>query len=129
MHRKLARRVRFAGIDDPKANLGEALDLMKSQFELTLDVNKTAFSQDNSTNILKTDIAADQPIEPMNDVPVEAVLKAIVKRISTTEEAVYVVHDRVIEITTAQQAARSRSAQEDFLRFWRDRSASPEPGS
>jgi WD40 repeat protein/serine/threonine protein kinase len=103
MHRKLARRVDFAGIDDPKTNLREALDFLAATYQLKFEVDERAFKRENLNDVLKTDIANPNALEPMKNVTVEAILQKVIARVPVPSGATLVVHDDVVEITTKQQ--------------------------
>jgi RNA polymerase sigma factor (sigma-70 family) len=88
----------FAGFDDPKLTLAEALDQLHKQYpQLNFDVNETAFENENLKDVLKTEIANPNPIPPMRG-PVAAILRKILSRIPVG--ATYLIRPHAIEITT-----------------------------
>jgi hypothetical protein len=96
----LYRHVDFAGFDDPRMTLGEALDKLAKDYDLSFDVNEAAFKYDNAEDILHKEIATPTPIPPMKDVPVEKILRAVLKRIAINSGATLLLRRDHIEITT-----------------------------
>ncbi len=94
----LSRVVKFAGYDDPKINLDEALGQLSDKYSLTFSVNENAFEADGVPNVLHTEIAAVNPIPPSIGT-LDAVIKKILSRVRGTE-AVVVLRGDCCEITT-----------------------------
>jgi hypothetical protein len=99
IHDKLAKTIKFNGIDDPKTNLGEVLDMLAKQYDLTFTVNERAFTRQKITDVLKFEIAGTSPLHAMNT-SLETVLKQVLSRIG--EEATFVIRKDYVEITTSQ---------------------------
>jgi hypothetical protein len=100
---KLAQRVKFTGIKDPKTTLDEALDRLAKEFGLAFEVNEKAFEAENLKDVLKTEVASPNPIPPMKDVRLSAVLRTLLGRIpNVASGATWMVRDDHIEITTGQ---------------------------
>lgn len=97
---KLAQRVKFDGIDDPKATLDEALDKVSKLYDVTFDVNDKAFKFENLMDVGKTEVASPAAIPAMKNVRLSAVLRKILSRIPVPSGAVYCVRADHIEITT-----------------------------
>src|SRR4051812_40910915 len=55
--RKLQRRVRYSGVDDPKSTFVDVLDQISRDYNLVYDVNERAFKYENVMDVLKTQIA------------------------------------------------------------------------
>src|SRR5262245_50032712 len=60
----LAKTIDFAGLDDPKTTLQEALEQLGKIHRLTFDVNERAFHAEKVKEVLKAEIA-NPPIPPM----------------------------------------------------------------
>ncbi len=99
MPQKLAQRVTFNGIDDPKATLREALDKLSNLYDVTFDINDKAFKFENLMDVDKTEIATPNALPAMN-VRLSTVLRKILSRIPVPSGAVYCVRTDHIEITT-----------------------------
>jgi hypothetical protein len=99
---KLARRVDFRGIDDPKATLDEALRILASRYELNFDVNEAAFKLDQVSDPLKVEIATPTPISEMKNVTLETALRKILARVPSASGAVLMVRRDLVEITTGE---------------------------
>jgi hypothetical protein len=100
----LARRIEFAGIDDPNATLRDALDRLAKDSGLAFDVNEAAFKAEMIENILARTVA-DTPLGKMKNVTVERALRKILARIPTTSGATFLVRREAIEITTGAALA------------------------
>jgi RNA polymerase sigma factor (sigma-70 family) len=101
---KLKAVVDFAGIDDPKATLVEALDAMRRHHGIAYVLNEKAFHQANLADMGKTEIAQPNPM-PQIRAPLKTIYQAILDRASlatqSSEELMLVVRgDHLVEITT-----------------------------
>jgi hypothetical protein len=94
---KFSRRVKFDGIADPKATLGDALDQLARQFDLTFEVNEKAFKFEQVAEILKLDIA---PMRPMKNVRLDTVLRKLLAQVPVASGATYLLREDHVEITT-----------------------------
>ena len=97
---KLAQRVKFDGIDDPKATLQDALDKLAKLYEINFDVNEKAFKFENLMEIGLSEIATPRPIPAMKNVRLSTILRKILSRIPVPSGATYLVRGDHIEITT-----------------------------
>jgi hypothetical protein len=97
---KLRKEVDFAGYEDPKMPLIEALDQLAKLYGVTFDVNEAAFKYEMLNDVLKTPIAETNPIPPMRKVRLGTVLKKILSRIGVPSGATYLIRRDQIEITT-----------------------------
>lgn len=103
---KLAQRVKFDAIDDPKTTLDEALDKVGKLYDVAFDINDRAFKFENVMDVGKTEIASPAAIPAMKNVRLSTVLRKILSRIPVPSGATYGVRADHIEITTgAFQAA------------------------
>ncbi|HEX5271997.1 MAG TPA: hypothetical protein VFW33_15980 [Gemmataceae bacterium] len=103
---RLQRRVDFPGVEDPKATLRDALDLLARDSGLTFDVNEGAFREAmGDADVLGRPIE-DRPLPKMKNVSAERVLRRILARVPVPGGAAFMVRREGIEITTdAAQAA------------------------
>ncbi len=97
---KFSKRVKFEGIDDPKATLSNALDQLARQFDLTFDVNEKAFKFEQVMDVLKTEVANPSPIPPMKNVRLDTVLRKVLSRVPVPSGATYLLRGDHVEITT-----------------------------
>jgi hypothetical protein len=97
---KLAQRVRFDGIGDPKSTLSDALDKLSKLYDINFDINEKAFKFENVSDVAKTPIMAETPIPAMKNVRLSRVLDKILSRIPVSSGATYLVRSDHIEITT-----------------------------
>jgi hypothetical protein len=98
---KLARPVKFQGVEDPKLTLGGVLESLVKQYDLSFDINETAFKEDGIADVLKAEIVKSWPI-PMMNAPLQKVLEKVPSRVEATSGATMMVRDDVIEITTVE---------------------------
>jgi hypothetical protein len=97
---KFSKRVKFEGIDDPKATLSDALDKLAKQFDLTFDVNEKAFKFEQVMDVLKTEVANPNPLPPMKNVRLDTVLRKLLGRVPVPSGATYLIRQDHVEITT-----------------------------
>jgi hypothetical protein len=103
MAEKLAQRVSFAGFDDPKTTLLEALDQLAVVHDLQFEINERAFTLEEVDNVAKTPICRDSPI-PASKSPLVTILRRILLRVPARSGATWLIRRDVIEITTAAAA-------------------------
>jgi hypothetical protein len=96
----LARRVKFEGINDPKATLEEVLDKLSKQYDLTFDVNERAFAFENAKDVLKTEVATPSPLPAMKNVRLDTALRKVLARVPVPSGATFTLREDRIEITT-----------------------------
>jgi hypothetical protein len=99
---RLLRAVKFDGIVDGRATLGDTLDRLAKQYDLTFDVNEKAFTEDSVQDVLKTDITQPGPLPPMKNVRLATVLRKVLSRVPAGSGATWTLRDDRIEITTGQ---------------------------
>jgi hypothetical protein len=92
--KKLNERVDYAGIDDPKTSLQEALDEFRDKHNLTCDVNDAAFEVEGIKDVMHVAVAT-KPIPRMRGVKLETALKRVLSRIPGTT---YVIREDGVEI-------------------------------
>lgn len=97
---QLNRKEDFAGFDDPKTTLGEALASLGKLYKVSLEVDEKAFKADMVMDVLKTEIAQASPIPALKQASLERVLRKVLARVAAASEACFVVRKDHIEITT-----------------------------
>jgi hypothetical protein len=100
MPQKLAQRVKFDGISDPRATLSEALDKLGKLYDLSFDINEKGFKFENVNDVAKTPITETGPIPAMKNTRLSTVLRKILSRIPVPSGATFNVRGDHIEITT-----------------------------
>jgi hypothetical protein len=96
----LSEPVNFKGFDDPKTTLAEALDALARIYNVTFDVNETAFTSEQLKDVLKVEIAQPTPIPEMN-APLRHVLRKLLARLPVESGATWMIRkDGFIEVTT-----------------------------
>jgi hypothetical protein len=96
---RLARRIDFPGIDDPDAQLGDALKQLGKESGLAFDVNEAAFNQAGLANLAATPLG--RPVPKMKNVTVARVLGKLLDRVRVEGGAAFLVRREAVEITTA----------------------------
>jgi hypothetical protein len=94
----LHRRLDFAGFEDPKITLQEALDKLAEVYGVKFEVNEKAFKYENVPDVLRVEVATT-PIPAMKNARLEDVLRRLLQRIGVGSGAVYLVRRDGIEIT------------------------------
>jgi type II secretory pathway component HofQ len=100
LSQKLAQRVKFDGIDDPKATLDDALAKLTKLYDVSFDINEKAFKFENVMEVGKTPIADPTPTPAMKNVRLSTILRKILSRIPAPSGATFMVRGDHIEITT-----------------------------
>ncbi len=100
---RLQARVDFPGVDDPKATLQDALDLLARDSGLTFDVNEAAFRDAMAGADPLNRAIEDRPLPKLKGAPAVRVLRAILARVPGG--AAYMVRRESVEITTAAAQA------------------------
>ena len=59
---RLAQHVDFAGFDDPKTSLQEALQHLNDRYDINFDVDEVAFKEEGIADVLGTRIAEERPL-------------------------------------------------------------------
>jgi hypothetical protein len=102
---RLDRRIDFAGIDDPKTTLREALDQLARESGLTFDVNEAAFREEQFEDVLARTVD-DRPVPKMKRVTAEHALRKILATIPVPTGATFLVRREAVEITTGAALVR-----------------------
>jgi hypothetical protein len=104
----LNKPVDWAGIDDPKTTLIEALDQLAKVHRVTFDINERAFKYEMLNDVAKTEIANPNPLPGVKST-FGTVLKRILARVPVPSGATYLLRRDVIEITTGQFASAEKA--------------------
>jgi hypothetical protein len=101
MIQKLNRQVDFTGIEDARATLSDALDQISKQYDLSFEINDSAFKVEMIPEVDKLEVA-QRPIPAMKKAKIDRVLRKVLSRVSphTQSGATYLVRGDHIEITT-----------------------------
>jgi hypothetical protein len=106
---KLDKPVNFSGFDaDPKMTLQEALDHLADRYDLTFDVNESAFKAEMVEDVMAKPVA-NTAIPKMVNVSLDTVLRKILSRIPTQSGITYIIRRDVIEITTGAYALAEKT--------------------
>ena len=100
---KLFRPVKFAGFDDPKLTLKDALEHLGKEHGLEIDVNEAAFKAAGMDNVLGEHIA-EKPIRKNDRIRLDRLLRTILARVPVQAGVTYVLRRDGIEVTTVQAA-------------------------
>ncbi len=109
LRQELSKVVKFDGIDDARATLSDALDLLSKRYNLNFDINDTAFKVEMVPEVGKLEIA-QTPIPPMQTT-LSNVLRKILRRVSgqTQSGATFLIRRDQIEITTGAFAGAEKT--------------------
>ncbi|MHB1424515.1 MAG: hypothetical protein ACYC3I_15195 [Gemmataceae bacterium] len=99
LRQKMSEIVDYAGIEDPRATLSDALDMLSKRYNLTIDLNEKAFEMDQLKDVGKMPVAEKSPIPAMRT-SLEKVLRRILRVVPTPSGATYLIRGDAIEITT-----------------------------
>lgn len=97
---KLAVRVNFSGIANPKTSLADALQLFERSGGIPIDINGSAFRDEGVEDVLSRPIG--RPIPKMQGVPASTVLSRILGRTPSLSGATFYARGPVVEISTAR---------------------------
>ena len=97
---KLAMRVNFDGIANPKTSLGDALDLLQKQSGIPLEVNSGAFRDEGVEDALSLPIG--RPIPKMRGVSASTVLSILLSRTPSRSGVTFYPRATNVEISTAR---------------------------
>jgi hypothetical protein len=100
---KLAMRINFDGLDDPRTTLQDALDKLSDQFGVRFDVEEIAFKAALGDKSVLAEPVAQTAIPKMKDVALDTVIRKVLARIPSQpgREAAYVLQGDSVLITTA----------------------------
>jgi RNA polymerase sigma factor (sigma-70 family) len=97
---KMMESLNYSGIvNDPRATLSDALDMLAKRYNLTFDINERAFEMDDLKDVARTPIADPYPIPPMRT-SLSTILNKILRRVPASSGATYIIRRDHIEITT-----------------------------
>lgn len=96
---RLMQSVDYPGLDDSRATLSDALDMVSKRYNLTFDLNEKAFEMDNLKDVARTPVADPTAIPPMH-VALATVLRKILRRVPTESGTTFLIRRDHIEITT-----------------------------
>ncbi len=102
---KLMQNVNYPGLDDQRATLSDALDMLSKRFGIAFDINEKAFEMDQLKDVARTPIADGTPL-PQMFASLETVLRKILRRVPAPSGTTYLIRRNMIEITTGD-AVRS----------------------
>jgi hypothetical protein len=87
----------FAGLRDPETTLGEALTFIGNSYGVALDVNESAFRDDQVDDVLKKPVGT---LPKMADASLDRVLRKLLARLPVPSGATYMVRADHVELTT-----------------------------
>lgn len=101
---KLKSTIDYPGIEDARATLSDAIDMLSKRFNLTFDLNEKSFEMENLKDVARTPVADPTPLPPMR-ATLATVLRKILGRVpligpSGGSGATFIVRRDHIEITT-----------------------------
>jgi hypothetical protein len=96
---KLMKSINYPGLEDARATLSDALDVLSKRFDVTFDINEKAFEFDQLKDVGRTLIADPTPIPPMRTT-LATVLRKILRRVPAPSGTTYLIRRDHIEITT-----------------------------
>jgi hypothetical protein len=98
---RLAKRVDFEELNDPRTTLNDALQFLANKYDLAFDVNERAFEFEQLRDVDRMPVCQAQAIPAMKNVPLSKVLETILARIPVPSKAGYrVAPQGYIEIST-----------------------------
>ena len=97
---KLAVRINFDGIANPKTSLGNALDLLQKKSGIPLEVNYGAFRDEGVEDALSLPI--DRPIPKMQGVSASTVLSILLSRTPSRSGVTFYPRATNVEISTGR---------------------------
>lgn len=115
LRRRLSDTIDFHGIEDARATLNDALDMLAKRYNLTFDINDEAFKEANLQEIGRKEIVQTTPIQPMHT-RIDTILRKILSRVSPS--ATFFIRGDTIELTTAEAIRKE---------FFADRPETPGP--
>jgi hypothetical protein len=112
MRNTLNRVIKFEGINDPKATLGEFLESLSDRYDLTFEINEQAFKAAQLNSDAISTAIAEKPLPKMAKVTLSTLLRKVLSRIPNSTPggtATYIIRPDVIEITTVDFAVAEKS--------------------
>jgi WD40 repeat protein len=114
MGRRLARKVRFTGFDDPKTTVKEILGSLADHYELKFEVDEAAFEREGVNDVGSEEVVGSAPLPAMDNVPLLSVLTGVLSRVKVPSGAVFVTSEKVITISTRQREEDRRLFFQEF---------------
>jgi RNA polymerase sigma factor (sigma-70 family) len=99
-HERLTQPLDFAGLEDQRATLADALDMLSKRYNLTFEINDGAFSAENLSQVEQTPITATKTIPALKTSSLATVLRIILARVPSPSGAAFVLRPDSVEITT-----------------------------
>jgi hypothetical protein len=97
---KLARRVNFDGIINPKTTLADALQFFERSYGVGIDINEQAFKDEGVMGVLDRPIG--KAIPKLQGVPLSTVLRRILERVPSRSGVTFFARGGVVEISTGR---------------------------
>ena len=95
---RLQKTIEMPEFDDPKTTLKDALDLLTRKSDVAFTINHRAFRQNGSAeNVDEFEIASPRPMPVMKG-SLSAILREILQRVGTDDEATFLIRGDRIEI-------------------------------
>lgn len=100
LRKRLSETVNYAGLEDPRATLNDALEQCSKLYGLAFALNDEAFKEAGLKELVgRIEIVKDHPVPPMHTT-IETVLRRLLKRVP--HSATYLIRGNAIEITTTE---------------------------
>jgi hypothetical protein len=96
---RLFQTVNYNGLEDPKADLGQALELLSRPYGIPFQINEKAFAYESVKEVARIEITNPNPLPPMK-APVAQVLRKVLSRIPVPSGATFMLRRNYVEITT-----------------------------
>jgi hypothetical protein len=97
----LNQPIKFKGIEDPRATLGDVLGYLGKEYNVEFHVMEDAFEAAGQKDVCNTPIG-EKPIRAMDAATFGRVLQLVVSRLSNGASSTYIIRGDVIEITTKE---------------------------
>jgi hypothetical protein len=103
---RLIEAVNFDGFDDPRTTLQDALDYLADRYDLSFDIDESAFVRRDGKGLGNIQISENRPILQMRAASLDAVLNKILSRLPPDTEPTFLVQRRGIVITSKKAASK-----------------------
>src|SRR5262249_27969510 len=101
---RLSKQINYMGVEDPKASLADALDMLAKTHDIQFDINEKAFALVSMKHVQRTEVVSATPSGPMKS-QLGTVLRKVLSRVPVPSGATYAIRDDHIEITTGATLA------------------------
>ncbi len=95
----LAKVFDFTGYEDPRITLGEITEHLEKRYGVSIEINRKAFENDGLVDVARFEPVAREPI-PVRKSTLRQQLNLILERLPARSNAMYVLRDNSIELTT-----------------------------